>query len=137
MEIYPIQTNAPDEIAIWKKRAKPTVFSKVPFTGLVYGSSGTGKSTMVANVFLRDFNRLNDVFQPKNIYVFAKNGQSDVNFRALMMHFKKLDPTWDNFSAELDIAMIRGLIDKNRDLFDRIPSERLKIKNQVLLLIDD
>jgi len=74
MEIYPIETNAKNEIDKWKKKAKPTVFTKVPFTALVYGSSGTGKSTMVANIFLRNFDGLNDIFEPKNIYIFAKNG---------------------------------------------------------------
>lgn len=92
MEIYPIDTDADNEINRWKKKTKPTVFTKLPFTALVYGSSGTGKSTMVANIFLRDFDGLMSAYLPKNIYIFAKNGQSDVNFRALMIYLKKIDP---------------------------------------------
>lgn len=92
MEIYQIDTDADNEINRWKKKTKPTVFTKLPFTALVYGSSGTGKSTMVANIFLRDFDGLMSAYLPKNIYIFAKNGQSDVNFRALMIHLKKIDP---------------------------------------------
>ncbi len=67
-------TDAKNEIDKWKKKNKPTVFTKIPFTCLVYGSSGTGKSTMVANVFLRNFDGLSNFFLPKNIYIFAKNG---------------------------------------------------------------
>jgi Cdc6-like AAA superfamily ATPase len=84
MEIIPITSTAKDEIAAWKKKAKPVIFSKVPFTALLYGSSGTGKSTMVANVLIRNFDGLMDLYDPSRIHIYAKNGQSDVNFRALM-----------------------------------------------------
>jgi hypothetical protein len=63
------------------------VFTKLPFCSLVYGSSGVGKSTMIANVFLRDFDGLLNIFKPENIYIFAQNGKHDINFRALIMKF--------------------------------------------------
>jgi predicted GTPase len=58
MEILPIRSNAKDELAAWQKKKNPIVFTKIPFTCLVYGSSGVGKSTAIANIFLRDFDSL-------------------------------------------------------------------------------
>lgn len=127
MEILPITSDAKDEVAAWQKKNKPIVFTKLPFTALVYGSSGVGKSTMIANIFLRNFDSLTKVFAPKQVWVFAKNGNSDINFRALMIRFKEIDPEWDNFSTELDVGKIRSIIDENRKIFDRQPNERLKL----------
>lgn len=127
MEILPIRSNARDEIGEWVKKRKPTVFSKTPFTCLLYGSSGTGKSTAIANIFLRDFDGLTQVFKPKQIWIFARNGNSDINFRALMIRFKEIDPEWDNFSPDLDLAKIREIIDENKKIFDEHPNERLKL----------
>jgi hypothetical protein len=85
MEIVPITSDARDEIAEWKKQNKPIIFDRLPFTTLLFGSSGTGKSTAIANALIRNFDGLRKVFKPKHIHIFAKNGESDVNFRALMM----------------------------------------------------
>jgi len=98
MEVIPIKTNARDEIAEWKKKWNPLIFDRIPMTTLLFGSSGTGKSTAIANALIRNFDGLMAMFKPKHVHIFAKNGESDVNFRALMMHLRKLDPTWDNFS---------------------------------------
>lgn len=128
MEIYPITTNARDEIAEWKKKAKPIIFQKLPFCAMIYGSSGTGKSTFVANVFLRNFDGLMDAFLPKNIYIFAQNAKSDASFRALIMNLKKLDPEWDNYSDAVDTVKIAGLIQKNKTRFEETPPDRQKLK---------
>ena len=44
-------------------------------------------------------------YDSKNIYMFAKNGKKDDNFRALIQLFEKDYPEWqeNNFFAELDI----------------------------------
>jgi hypothetical protein len=96
---------------------------------MVYGSSGTGKSTFIANLLLRNFDGLQDIYLPKNIFVFAQNGMSDASFRAVIMKLKKIDPEWDNFSPELDTAKLRGIIARQKKLFDDRPSERLRLKN--------
>ena len=104
MEILPINTDANDQIAKWKKKYNPIVFTKIPFTACLYGSSGTGKSTMVANLLIRNMDNLLDVFQPKNIHIYAKNGLSDVNFRALMHVLRSKDPEWNEFNSDLDLV---------------------------------
>lgn len=50
MIIKPIKSNIKDEASEYFKDA--VIFNKVPFTWLAFGSSQTGKSTMVANVFI-------------------------------------------------------------------------------------
>ena len=92
---------------------------------------------MIANILIRNFDNLMDLFKPEQIHIYAKNGQSDVNFRALMTILKTKDPEWSNFSSELDISEIRALIDKNREMFDSDPKKRLQKKYHHLIIIDD
>lgn len=129
MEIVPITTNARDEISEWKKKFKPLIFDRIPMTTLLFGSSGTGKSTAIANALIRNFDGLMSLFKPKHVHIFAKNGESDVNFRALMMHLRELDPTWDNFNQDLDLKKIKELIESQRKKFDREPKKRLMLKH--------
>jgi hypothetical protein len=59
---------------------------------------------MVANILIRNFDHLMDMFAPENIHIFAKNGGSDVNFRALMAAIRLKDESWNNFSSDLDLV---------------------------------
>ena len=59
---------------------------------------------MIANILIRNFDHLTDMFESENIYIFAKNGGSDVNFRALMAAIRVKNESWNNFSADLDLV---------------------------------
>ena len=62
---------------------------------------------MVANILIRNFDHLLDMFESDNIHIFAKNGLSDVNFRALMAAIRVNNKDWNNFSSDLDLTQIR------------------------------
>jgi putative ribosome biogenesis GTPase RsgA len=65
MEIIPIISDAKDEISKFKKHYKPKIFTKLPFTSLLYGSSGVGKSTMIANILIRNYDNLLTFYKPE------------------------------------------------------------------------
>jgi hypothetical protein len=137
MEIYPIVSKDRDFIAEWKTKHKPTIFDRLPMTTYLFGSSGTGKSTAIANALIRNFDGLRNFFRASNIHIFAKNGLSDVSFRSLMVSLREEDPSWDNFSSDLDLTKIKALIERQRKKFDADPKKRLMLEHQQLLIIDD
>lgn len=92
MEIYPIVSTERDYVSEWKKKTKPMIFDRLPMTTYLFGSSGTGKSTAVANALIRNFDGLRTFFRPDNIHIFAKNGLSDISFRSLMTSLREDDP---------------------------------------------
>lgn len=87
MEVNKIDSQYKDEAAKFFMNAK--IYNKVPFNQLCYGSSNTGKSTLIANIILQNLDRLVDWFTPDNIYIYAKNGLHDDNFMAIIKYLNK------------------------------------------------
>lgn len=88
MEIQPIRSKYTDESHQYTKGSK--IYDRIPFTHLAYGASNTGKSTLIANTILKDFDKLVSFFTPRHIFIFAKNGKHDDNFAAIIDKFNKM-----------------------------------------------
>lgn len=65
------------------------MFKKIPFLLNDYGMSEAGKTTLLANMFLKNFDGLMGFFPSRNIKIYAKNTTEDVNIRAICEYMDK------------------------------------------------
>ena len=59
------------------------MFKKIPFLLNDFGASEVGKTTLLANMFIKDFDGLMSFFPSRNIKIYAKNTLEDLNIRAI------------------------------------------------------
>lgn len=46
-----------------------------------------------------------------------------------MVSLREEDPSWDNFSSDLDLGKIKELIERQRKKFDSDPKKRLMLQH--------
>jgi replication-associated recombination protein RarA len=59
------------------------VFTKIPFRSIVYGSTGVGKSTLLANIIIKNMDGVFSWYLPQNIFIYAENAETDDNILAI------------------------------------------------------
>ena len=64
------------------------IFNKIPFLCLFYGSSNSGKTTVLANIILQDLDNMFSWFLPENVYIFAQNYRTDPAMIAIIEYIE-------------------------------------------------